>query len=301
MSYRDRRVRWARADTIAAGPTDRVYDLDAATGEVSFGNGAHGRIPPVGRDNIAAERYQAGGGAAANLVGAWSQLNLITPVQGIESTIAPEGAAGGADPQDAAAVLRFSPAQLAMRERAVTLRDFEQLAMESSARVAQARAFTSGRGVLVVAAMTGRDPLPSNSERREMRRTLLAAASPGLAVSGALTVEAPVPVAVAICVAATVPDLAVGAQVVDIVIESLQALLDPATGGIDGLGWRLGEMLAETDVAARLRDVRDLENFTVDVSRADGRKAPLKRNELLTAPPDAIRVTCQASAAETVG
>lgn len=293
-------VRWTRAASIAAGPMDRVYELDAATGEVSFGTGVHGRIPPVGRDNIAAERYQAGGGAAANSVGAWSHLNLITPVQGVEATIAPEGAAGGADPQDAAAVLRFSPAHLAMRERAVTLRDFEHLAMESSPRVAQARAFTSGRGVLVVAIMTGRDPLPSNSDRREMRSTLLAAASPALAASGALTVEAPVPVAVAITLDATVADLAVGARVAAVVIDSLQALLDPATGGLDGLGWRLGDMLTETDVAARLRDVRDLENFTVAVSRADGRTAPLNPNELLTAPPDGIRVTCQA-AAETVG
>src|SRR6185437_14872444 len=107
-------VRWTRGDLDAALPGDRVYDLDASTGVITFGDGRHGRVPPVAMNSIVAERYQAGGGAAANLVGAWSQLNLITPVQGIEATVAPEGAAGGADPQDADAVLRLGPAQMAM-------------------------------------------------------------------------------------------------------------------------------------------------------------------------------------------
>jgi len=248
-------------------------------------------------NSIVAERYQAGGGAAANLVGAWSQLNLITPVQGIEATVAPEGAAGGADPQDADAVLRLGPAQMAMRGRAVTLRDFEIMAFDSSAKIGQTRALIAAGGVRVVAVMRGRDPRPANADLRALQRFLLSVASPGVAVA----VTGPSLVDAVISVSAVTPDLSLGADVVDAAGKRLAALLDPTTGGFDGFGWRLGDMLTEADVAACLDGIANLEDFTVTIAPAAGVGLPLGPDQLLHPSPGNVRVSCQSSETEAVG
>ncbi len=64
----NRRIEW-RAGTLAdSGPNDEVYELDAAAGRVTFGNGVNGKIPPSGATMLAtyavcdADR----GGVAAN-------------------------------------------------------------------------------------------------------------------------------------------------------------------------------------------------------------------------------------------
>jgi phage tail sheath protein FI len=49
------------ADFHDAGPRDRVYTLDRDAGELVFGDGEHGAIPPAGSENIRAT-YRYGGG-----------------------------------------------------------------------------------------------------------------------------------------------------------------------------------------------------------------------------------------------
>ena len=52
-------VLWKQVPDPADEPADaRVYALDEVTGEIQFGNGLHGRIPPVGRDSIVAFCYR---------------------------------------------------------------------------------------------------------------------------------------------------------------------------------------------------------------------------------------------------
>ena len=52
-------VLWQRViDPADEDPLARVYALDEATGEIRFGDGRHGRIPPIGRDSIMAFSYR---------------------------------------------------------------------------------------------------------------------------------------------------------------------------------------------------------------------------------------------------
>jgi predicted phage baseplate assembly protein len=45
---------WQRSDRLAdRGPDERVYELDAGRGEVTFGNGVNGRVPPAGAQVLA--------------------------------------------------------------------------------------------------------------------------------------------------------------------------------------------------------------------------------------------------------
>ena len=169
------------ADPVDAAADERVYALDDETGELRFGDAIHGKVPPAHQDSMIAERYLRGGGQAANAIRAWSQINLVTPVRGVESVAAPEGAAGGADAQDADTALRFAPANLYMRDRALTLRDLEMLALQFSPDVAQAQALAQSPAVRLVVLMRGREPRPSPSVRRELTRYLLRLAPPTLA------------------------------------------------------------------------------------------------------------------------
>ena len=51
--------RWDEVDKLAtAGPRARVYNLDASTGMVEFGDGTHGEVPPAGAEITAS--YQSG-------------------------------------------------------------------------------------------------------------------------------------------------------------------------------------------------------------------------------------------------
>ena len=99
---------------------------------ITFGDSRHGMIPPIGTDVILAESYKHGGGAAANGIAAWTTLNLVTPLAGVNEVVVPEGAAGGSDPQDVATTVRFAPANLRLRNRALTLADFEMLTLQFS-------------------------------------------------------------------------------------------------------------------------------------------------------------------------
>jgi hypothetical protein len=270
----------------------RVYALDDATGIISFGDGQHGLIPPIGRDVILAESYRRGGGAAANRIAAWTKINLVTALAGVKAVVAPEGAAGGSDPQDAVETLRFAPANLRLRERALTLADFEMLALQVSRDIAQVRAISTSAGFRLVVAMRGRSATPAAAVVRELRSYLLNHASPTLAAAGAMDITGPREVLVRLELRLVVDAIESSGQVAKDARDRLAALLDPATGGHDGLGWPLGDMPSDTDIAAKLVGIAHLESILPStIARLDGQAlAPLKPFELVRLAPDGITV-----------
>ncbi|MGY4404079.1 hypothetical protein [Bradyrhizobium sp. USDA 3315] len=284
-------VRWTEDILAAADGTARVFDLDASTGEIVFGDGRHGRIPPIGRDNIVAVTYQRLGGAAANRVTAWGQLNLITPISGVEATIAPEGAAGGSSPQGAEAALRFAPANLRMRDRALTLGDIEQLALQSSPDIAQVKALRTATGVRVVQIMRGSAPVPTNAARRELAAYLRERTPPEFSVPGALIVDKPVIVEGRISLRLIVSDLALGGSVTAEAIKRVLSLLDPAIGGLDSSGWPLGMIPDEADIAARLSGIENLVDVEkIEITLAAGNRRVLRPTELFAVGADGVSV-----------
>jgi predicted phage baseplate assembly protein len=253
-------VLWKKVDNLVDGTKDaRIYTLDATEGTITFGDGRHGRIPPIGVDSIVAVSYKRGGGDAANDIVAWSQITLVSAIQGVQAVIAPEGAAGGSDPQTADEVVRFAPATLAMRDRALTLQDLVVLAVQSSRDVAQARAFPAPGGARLTVVMRGRNPQPPQPVIRAIRRYLAERTTPMLAAQGAIDVRGPVVVDVRIALALTIDAVENSGAVAAEAQQRVAALLDPADGGIDKAGWRLGDVPAEADIAAVLADIPHLE------------------------------------------
>jgi predicted phage baseplate assembly protein len=270
-------VLWEQvADLAACKATARVYTLDAVLGLVTFGDGIHGMVPPVGQSNIVAFVYRRGGGAAANGFMPWGSLSLVSPVQGVSTVLGPEAAAGGADATPVDSLLRAAPAMIAQRDRAVTPHDLEQLALQSSPAIAQARCWQAGSGLRLVTLVTGDGVAPSLPQLRALNRYLEARMTPALAA--ALTVVAPRLIAVRIIISGNVTTFDAAAQVSSDVESALEGLFDPEAGGVDGTGWPLGRAPVSDDIVAVLEAVENLTAIvaiTLEQIDVQGNSSPL--------------------------
>ena len=287
-------VLWTQVDDPAdAGPGERVYGLDDAKGVITFGDGSHGMIPPIGTDVILAEEYQRGGGAAANAIAAWSSINLTTPLPGVTSVVAPEGAAGGSDPQDAETTLRFAPANLRLRDRALTLADFEVLALQFSRDIAQVKAMATPQGMRLVVAMHGQSSRPGRAVIRELRSYLLEHASPMMAADRALDIEGPEEIAIRIDLTLTLDAIEQSGAVAKEARQRLERWLDPGFGGRDKTGWMLGEAPTDSEIAAALTDIKHLEAIErITITRVDGLPlTTLKPSQLARLAADGVTAT----------
>ena len=255
-------VLWKQVpDFGASQPTDRVYTLDEVAGVITFGDGVHGMVPPIGQSNIIAFVYRSGGGAAANDFQPWGSLSLVSPVQGVSTVLAPEAAAGGADATPIGSLLTAAPAMIAQRGRAVTPRDLEQLALQSSPAIAQARCWQSGGDLQLVTLVTGESVAPSLAQLRALIAYLEARMTPSL--SAALTVVPPSLIVTQITISGSVVSFDDAAQVSANVETALEGLFDPEIGGVDGTGWPLGRAPMSDDIVAVLDAI---ENLTAIVS-----------------------------------
>lgn len=136
-------IRWRAVDSMYdCGPTDRVYIKDIVTGEVRFGDGIRGMIPPRGEKNIRARRYQIGNGAAGN-VPANTITQLVKSLAFVTEITNPYPAQGGCDMETVEEAKLRAPHMLKARNRAVTVDDFEWLAKEASNSVARVKALPS--------------------------------------------------------------------------------------------------------------------------------------------------------------
>ena len=262
-------IRWTEVpEFFDSDANSRHYRLDRHTGEIEFGDGIHGRIPPAGGDNIVAFRYQAGGGAAGN-VKAGEINTTVTAVAGVDSVINPVAAGGGSDAATNEEMLTIGPAQISHRDRAVTPDDFERLALEASREVRKARCLpnrnASGRQELgwttvhIVPDSEEREPVPSLGLRRAVQRYLADRADVTLVEQKHIVIGPPkyVPVTVEATIFAKSLDLVANAE--QKVKKGLETFLHPLKGGPENQGWEFGRDLAASDLYALLEDIEEVD------------------------------------------
>jgi hypothetical protein len=134
-------MRWEETATLFGhGPDDRVYTLrrddDGAT-VARFGDGRTGARLPTGRGNVVAT-YRAGLGTEGR-VRAGTLTNPRTRPVGLRRVTNPAAASGGADPEPPDQTRVNAPNTVRTFGRIVSLRDFEDAALEA-AGVGKARA-----------------------------------------------------------------------------------------------------------------------------------------------------------------
>jgi hypothetical protein len=262
-------IKWTEVpEFFDSDSNSRHYRLDRHTGDIEFGDGIHGRIPPAGGDNIVAFRYQAGGGAAGN-VKAGEINTTVTAVAGVDSVINPVAAGGGSDAATNEEMLTIGPAQISHRDRAVTPDDFERLALEASREVRKVRCLpnrnaTGGHEVgwttvHIVPDSEEREPVPSLGLRRAVQRYLAERADVTVVDQKHIMIGPPkyVPVIVEATIYAKSLDLVASAE--KKVKTGLETFLHPLNGGPGKQGWEFGRDLAASDLYALLEDIDEVD------------------------------------------
>ena len=265
-------VRWHEVpDFYGSGPRDRHYVIDHLTGETRFGDGLNGMIPPRGSGNIRLKQYRTGGGAAGNRA-AGTVVQLKTTVPYIEKVINTEAASGGTDAESMDLLYDRAPRTIRHRNRAVTIEDFEDLAMLASPGVARARcvplrnlaadplgdAQAPGEvSVIIVPSSEEPMPLPASELIDRVQDYLEQRGDPtaNLSVVGPRYVQVDVTVEVALAS----PE---GASAVEQAVRSrLDAFLHPLTGGLDGKGWDFGREPHKSDLCALIMSVPGVDHI----------------------------------------
>jgi predicted phage baseplate assembly protein len=277
--------RWLRVDDLlASGPDDPHFTLNATAGEVAFGDGTHGRIPPAGAD-VVARRYRWGGGTAGNLP-ADAIATPMTPLVGIDSVTNPRAAAGGRVEQTVDELKLQAPARLRHRSRAISAADFAAIAGDAGG-VGRAHAIALAHpdhpGVEVPGAVTvivvpdrGDSPrVPSAELLRSVCRYL----EDFRLLTTEVYVRGPVYVSVSVAARLIVRRYAALDKVMRDVTARLDEYLDPLARGF-------GEDLYPTRLIDVILNVPDvvavpLESFQLTV---DGQPLPRDGREISIAP-----------------
>ncbi|QXJ21398.1 putative baseplate assembly protein [Actinomadura graeca] len=269
--------RWEAVEHFAAsGPADPHFRLDAATGEVSFGPAVrtpdgllrqHGAVPGKGAV-VRAGRYRTGGGRLGNVArGALTVLRTSVPfVARVENR---EAARGGVDAETLEEAKRRTPVALRAQDRAVTARDYEELARRAAPDTARIRCLPvdeAGAGAVRVLVVPQAVPDPGGRLRFEQ---LVPGDDLLRRVTRHLDERRPIGIRLAVgppfyqgvTVVSTLHAF-VGAEAERVRLAALDALyghLDPLTGGADGRGWQFGRPLQAGEVFAVLQRVAGVE------------------------------------------
>jgi predicted phage baseplate assembly protein len=262
-----------------AGPHDRVYVLSPERGEVSFGNGRVGRVPTANAEIHCS--YHVGAGLAGNVKAGTLE---VAKLQGASvKVVQPFAATGGADAESLEDAQARALASLAEPSRAVTLSDFETLALATpGVPIAQARAlaeyhpatpcFKAPGCVTVVVIPQCPDP------QRETNPDLLRAVQRYLERRRTLATEVHVtgPGYTNVVVTARL-QVTAGTAVAAMRAAALAALIDffhPLHGGPDKQGWPVGRDVFRSEVMALLAGLPGVESVDRFGLQTDGDREP---------------------------
>ncbi|MFJ2263152.1 putative baseplate assembly protein [Streptomyces sp. NPDC087844] len=270
---------WEVVPSFAASTSyDRHITLDAATGDIAFGPAVrepdgtlrqYGAVAPKGAV-IRARRYRTGGGKSGNVARGAVQV-LRTSVPYVSEVVNREAARGGVDGETVEEAKTRAPITLRAQERAVTLRDYEELARRAApetARITCLEGDEGEHGAYAVRVLVVPQAVPDPGGRLRFEQLV-----PGDALLHRITrhlderrligtrLAVGPPFYQGITVVATVHAFR-GTDTDRVRRQAHDALyrhLDPLTGGADGRGWRFGRPVQSGEVFAVLQRVPGVE------------------------------------------
>lgn len=287
-------IRWHQVDSFYnSGPNSRHYLIDPLTGEVRFGDGRRGMIPPMGNDNMKAAQYLTGGGGIGN-VGAGSLTVLRQSIAYIDSVVNHHPAVGGADQETIDEAKMRGPHVVKNRYRAVTAEDFEWLSVRASGNVARAKAMASPKkeGELTILILPKEEKvIPDMTRPLVPTPELIRKVKDFLDVRRLITTKLHVgkPRYIEISVDIQIVLKQVGGRGTTArrqIEEAVRRFLHPVLGGADMSGWPFGRSLHKSDlyhVVERVEGVDYIEDLSLfdEDRRLTSDKIELKEDELL--------------------
>jgi len=297
-------VRWHEvSDFLDSDDASRHYRLDRSSGQVMFGDGREGAIPPSGERNVELA-YQSGGGTDGN-VSAGSITDLRSSIQHIDAVTNRKPSDGGTDIESLEETVVRAPRQLKNRGRAVSAEDFEQIAKEASRQLATVRCEpeldeaggrTPGWVTLLIIPRERRErPTPSLELRQRVRDAVSERAPVSLVGDEQTRIVVRGPDYATVSVETTIETRGVESitNLKKTVEDALDGFFHPLTGGKNGDGWEFGAaprlsqlstFIEETAGVDRVSDIAMvLETATEEKIIRDPEETPtLARDEMIS-------------------
>ena len=245
-------ILWKEVDDLQySSPLSRHYALDHATGEIRFGDGRIGLIPPIGKDNIKAT-YKTGGGKKGN-VAVGKIDTIVTPVAYVDKVKNHERASGGADIEDISNVLIRAPKRLKTRSRAITIEDYELLTKEASTEIAEVKVIPNldnfGKyqpnwvTIIIVPESKASQPMPSKGLIKNVGDYI----KERCPLTTHIQVIPPVYAKVDTDAVILIKKWELLSSIKKEVQEKIASFLHPLYGGIEGKGWEFGTIPCLSD------------------------------------------------------
>ncbi len=259
-------VRWKEVEDLDFScETCRHYQIDKVSGEIKFGDGLKGKIPPKGKDNIKAN-YKTGGGTGGNLP-VKSITNLVSSIPYIDKVFNVEPSSGGSEPEKQTDVLERAPKTLRHRNRGINLFDYENITKEISTEIAKLKIipnlnskgqYQTGWITVVI--------LPYSEEGKiEVPRGLLkhieSSLKKKIPVTVRLQVIPPVYGKIEVDLKATTRDFSKFSEIKNSLTEKITEFLNPLKGGTDKTGWDFGQVPCFSDFFTVINSVDGIENI----------------------------------------
>lgn len=255
-------VRWTEVESFFESDVrSRHYTVDKVTGEVRFGDGRKGLIPPAGTANVVAEYYRVGGGSRGNVTSG-VLIAMRKSLAHIEGVSNPFPSGGGSDQETVEEAKARGPHVIKSRNRAVTAEDFEWLTLQASNGIARAKCLnTIGRegevSVVVV---------PKQDERRLDLATKLVPSTELLRRVKHFLDERRLLTTIVHVVRPRYVEISIKVEIIRAtsgssealrraVEERLRLFLHPLVGGRDGKGWPFGRNVLKLDLYHVIEDI----------------------------------------------
>jgi hypothetical protein len=259
-------VRWKRVDSFyESGPRDRHYLKDITTGELRFGDGRNGQVPPEGGKNVVCPIYRYGGGSHGN-VPAHTVATIRHPISHIDSVSNPYAATGGADQESVDEAKLRGPHTIKSRNRAVTPEDYEWLSMQSSNSIARAKCLSSREreGEVTVIILPKQDErLPDYSKKllpsTELLRRVQLYLDTRRLVTSIVNVLKPRYVEVSFKIEVIREPTGAGDRLKRDIEEAMRIFLHALDGGRQGKGWEFGRHVFKVDLYHVIEQVKGVE------------------------------------------
>jgi predicted phage baseplate assembly protein len=272
-----------------SGPDDPHWRLNANEGTVIFGPAVrladgsirqYGAVPPAGA-HIRVRRYRTGGGREGNIA-AHEIVTLKSAIPFVGQVDNRRPAVGGVDGETLTAAKTRGPLVLGTRNRAVTARDYEQLAREATPEVARVRCLpvdssdrptaddggaTAGVRVLIVPAVaadeSGRIAFDQLVPSPAMMTTVRDYLDERRMIGARVAITPPRYLGVTAVIRLRARLRADPEQLRQDALDALYRYFDPLRGGPEGEGWAFGRpiLLGEVfGVAQRVEGVDLIED-----------------------------------------
>ncbi len=293
-----------------AGPEDRVFTWDSATGEIRFGprisdstgrTVQHGAIPAID-SRILVTGYRHGGGRAGNVAARrLSVLRSAIPFIGSVTNVVP--ATGGVDGETVENAKIRGPLSLRSGDRAVTAEDYERLTLQADPTVARALCLppsgTEPIRVLVVPRSTiaARElRLADLALEEELAEKITDYLDARRLVTSRVRIDEPLYQGLMVVAQlSAVPGMRTE-TVREAALDAIYGYVNPLVGGSAGSGWPFGRTIDDSDIHAVLRvvpgvaSVERVHLFQADLSSGTVNDRQWQR---ITLPPEALLMSHQ--------